>query len=47
MYECNIIEAEEFGFNHYIHHIDDLEDGYFIYADECYPTDESEEEIEW
>ena len=25
MYECNIVEAEDFGFNHYIHHIDDEE----------------------
>ena len=23
MYECNIIEAEDFEFNHYIHHLDE------------------------
>lgn len=39
MYECSIIKAKDFGFNHHINHIDDHEDGY-------YPTDESEEETE-
>lgn len=32
MYECNIIEAEDFGFNHYIHHID--EDEFCDYVEE-------------
>ncbi len=47
MYECDIIEVEDFGFNHYIHHIDEEEDGFYIYVDEYYLTDESKEEEEW
>lgn len=45
MYECNIIEAEDFGFNHYIHHIDEYEEGYYIFTDEfdC----EIDEDIIW
>lgn len=34
MYECNIIEVEDFGFNHYIHHFDDYEGDGFGYKDE-------------
>lgn len=26
MYECSIIEAEDFGFNHYINHIEEDKD---------------------
>lgn len=33
MYECNIVEVEDFGFNHYIHHIE--EDEYFTYSEEA------------
>jgi len=45
MYECDIIEVEDFGFNHYIHHIDEYEDGYYIFNDEydC----EIDEDIIW
>jgi hypothetical protein len=32
MYECNIIEAEDFGFNHFLHHID--EDAFFPFDEE-------------
>jgi hypothetical protein len=34
MHECEIIELEDFGFNHYIHHIDDLEGDGFGYTNE-------------
>lgn len=44
MYECNIIEAEDFGFNHYIHHID--EDAFYPY-DEEFDVIECDENIIW
>lgn len=34
MHECEIIELEDFGFNHYIHHLDDLEGDGFGYTNE-------------
>lgn len=34
MYDCNIIELEDFGFNHYIHHFDEFEGDGFGYKDE-------------
>lgn len=43
MYECNIIEAEDFEFNHYIHHIDDYEEPYFDCSEEL----NIDEEIDW
>ncbi|MDM5270857.1 hypothetical protein PGH07_01545 [Sulfurovum sp. zt1-1] len=34
MHDCNIIEVEDFGFNHYIHHLDDIEGDGFGYKNE-------------
>ena len=34
MHDCNIIELEDFGFNHYIHHLDDIEGDGFGYKNE-------------
>lgn len=34
MYECNVIEAEDFEFNHYIHHLDEYEGDGFDYKNE-------------
>lgn len=44
MYECNIIEVEDFGFNHYIHHID--EDEFCDYNEEI-DLIECDENIIW
>ena len=34
MYDCDIIEVEDFGFNHYIHHLDEYEGDGLGYKDE-------------
>lgn len=40
MHDCEIVEATDFEFNHYIHHIDEYEDGGFEYIYEMeYPGD--------
>jgi len=34
MYECSIIEIDDFGFNHFIHHINESEGEHFGYSQE-------------
>lgn len=34
MFECEIIEVNDFEFNHYIHHFDEYEDNEFDYKNE-------------
>lgn len=34
MYEYEIIEVEEFGFNHFIHHYDECEDEFIHFNEE-------------
>lgn len=34
MYECEILEVEDFTFNHYIHHLDEIDGDGFGYKDE-------------
>lgn len=34
MYDCDIIELEDFEFNHYIHHFDEFEGDGFGYKNE-------------
>ena len=50
MHECDIIELEDFGFNHYIHHLDDLEGDGFGYTNEIdyfYNISELDVESDW
>ncbi len=50
MYESQIVEAEDFGFNHYIHHFDELDGDYITFNDEFGCIDvaaECVEEIYW
>lgn len=34
MFECEIIEVNDFGFNHYIHHIEEYESDVYDYKNE-------------
>ncbi len=34
MYECDVIEIEDFDFNHYLHHFGDSENEKFDYNEE-------------
>ena len=34
MYESQIVEAEDFGFNHYIHHFDEIDEEYIGFNEE-------------
>ncbi len=50
MFECSIIELEDFGFNHHVHHIDESENELFGYSDEFGGIDaivDCAEEIIW
>lgn len=50
MHECSIIELEDFGFNHLVHHLDDSEFELFGYSEEFDCIDmiaECAEEIIW
>jgi hypothetical protein len=50
MHDCNIIELEDFGFNHYIYHLDELEGDGFGYKNELdfiYDLTDDTAETEW
>lgn len=47
MNECSIVEVEDFGLNHYIHHIDEYEEDFCFLGDSNEYLDEIEEDIVW
>ena len=50
MYECSIIEVEDFEFNHYIHHLDEYEGDGFDYKNELdffYSLNENDYGMNW
>jgi hypothetical protein len=50
MYDCDIIEVEDFGFNHYIHHLDEYEGDGLGYKNELeliYDLSDYANEADW
>ncbi len=47
MYECDIVEVEDFGFNRYIRHLDEFESDGFGYKNELeFIYDLTEDELD-
>ena len=50
MFECEIIEVDDFEFNHYIHHFEEYEDIEFDYKNELdlvYNVNDCMYDIDW